>query len=219
MRVLRWEGLSNTRDLGGLPSSRGIQTKWKSIIRSDTPENLSRAGWCSALRYGVRTVIDLRGGDEHSDLNFAQIPSGVHVINLPLEDRTDFEFWGRWDRDLDTTPAYYSEFLRRSPDAICDVLSTISKVKYGAILVHCQVGRDRTGLISLLLLALARVPPQSIARDYELSPRPKCTLAKNVDLNERENMITELVESLDIDRYLSEIGLTRTEIFALKNRL
>ena len=40
----------------------------------------------------------------------------------------------------------------------------------GGIAYHCGVGRDRTGLITMLLLAVANVPAEEIAGDYALSP-------------------------------------------------
>ena len=43
------------------------------------------------------------------------------------------------------------------------------------VLVHCTVGRDRGGLVSLLLLALVGVAPADIADDYELSNPPAAT--------------------------------------------
>ena len=39
----------------------------------------------------------------------------------------------------------------------------------GTILFYCHSGKDRTGIISALLLALVNVPPMLIAEDYILS--------------------------------------------------
>jgi protein-tyrosine phosphatase len=37
------------------------------------------------------------------------------------------------------------------------------------VLVHCGIGRDRAGLVALLLLDLVGVAPADIAEDWELS--------------------------------------------------
>ena len=39
----------------------------------------------------------------------------------------------------------------------------------GGILIHCSAGKDRTGLVTALLLGLVGVPDEIIAADYALS--------------------------------------------------
>jgi protein-tyrosine phosphatase len=50
-------------------------------------------------------------------------------------------------------------------------LRAIAEAAPGGVVFHCGGGRDRTGLIALLLLALADVEPNEIVADYELSNR------------------------------------------------
>ncbi len=46
-RILTWEGSKNVRDLGGLHTCDGRLTRWRSIVRSDTPGRLTDQGWSS----------------------------------------------------------------------------------------------------------------------------------------------------------------------------
>src|SRR6185503_1418115 len=57
----------------------------------------------------------------------------------------------------------------RFPERSARVLSAIASAPAGGVLVHCVGGRDRTGQITMLLLALAGVAPDVIAADYALS--------------------------------------------------
>jgi protein-tyrosine phosphatase len=59
-RILTWEGCVNVRDLGGLNTSDGRQTRWGAVVRSDTPAKLTAAGWAALYAHDVRTVISLR---------------------------------------------------------------------------------------------------------------------------------------------------------------
>lgn len=66
------------------------------------------------------------------------------------------------------TPLYYRPFLDAKPGRIAAVLTAIARV-HGGVIFHCGAGRDRTGLISLLLLSIAGVTPEAIVADYELT--------------------------------------------------
>jgi protein-tyrosine phosphatase len=60
----------------------------------------------------------------------------------------------------------YTIILDHYPDMVAEVLRTIAAVADGAVLIHCQAGKDRTGTIAALLLDLAGVPAAWIAADY-----------------------------------------------------
>ena len=63
----------------------------------------------------------------------------------------------------------YVVLLGQCADAIADAVRALARAPRGAAVIHCQIGRDRTGLISALLLSLAGVPAEAIIRDYALS--------------------------------------------------
>ena len=55
-RVLAWEGCTNVRDLGGLRTCDGRMTRWRAVVRSDSPARLTPAGWSALYAYGIRTM-------------------------------------------------------------------------------------------------------------------------------------------------------------------
>jgi protein-tyrosine phosphatase len=59
-RNLAWEGCYNVRDLGGHATEEGRETRFGSIIRSDSVRNLSEPGWEALADHGVTTIVDLR---------------------------------------------------------------------------------------------------------------------------------------------------------------
>jgi protein tyrosine/serine phosphatase len=166
-RHLDWDGCYNVRDLGGLPTADGRTIRRGAIVRSDAASRLTAAGWAAAQAHGIRTVVDLRDPSEYEH-EAPPRPADLTTIQLPLEDLSDAEFWQRW-RPLCCTPLYYRPFLERFPRQITPVIAAIADAEPGGVLVHCGAGRDRTGLVMLVLLALVNVPPADIAADHALS--------------------------------------------------
>ena len=174
-RILAWDGCKNVRDLGGLNTSTGHKTRWGAVIRSDHPAKLTADGWSALHAHGIRTVISLRTHGLVEDISdIAPRPPDVESMIVEIEDVTDMEFAQKWaSSDLWSTPLYYSEALNRWPQRHAAAIKAIAQAKPGGVLFHCKRGHDRTGIISLLLLALVGVSPEDILADYELSVDPE----------------------------------------------
>ncbi|MEU4404791.1 tyrosine-protein phosphatase [Streptosporangium sp. NPDC023963] len=231
-RHLDWDGCHNVRDLGGMRTADGRETRWGALIRSDAPERLSPAGWRALADHGVRTVVDLRNdGDWRGET--VRRPTGLTTVRVPLDDRGDTEFWSGL-AGLYGTPLYYRPFLERKAERCVAAISAIARAEPGGVVVHCMAGRDRTGLVTLLMLALVGVPAADIAADYELSaerlrplfvklgeadesPRIQAALAR-ANTTARE-VVTATVESLDVESYLRGAGLGDDDLAAARARL
>ena len=233
-RNLDWEGCFNARDLGGLPTTDGRATSWRAVIRSDSLDHLSPKGWSSLRAYGVRTILDLRNDDERESEGEAR-PTDLTTVHVALDDVDDAEFWEYvWSEELDGTPLYYRPFLDRKPERCAAAVAAIARAEPGGVVFHCGGGRDRTGLVSLLLLALVGVPPDEIASDYELSnarlppfwaargwedqrPEIEAILARRQTT--ARALLLELLTSLDAEASLRSAGLGDGEIAAVRARL
>lgn len=201
------------------------------VVCSGAPSRLTAAGWAAAEQYGIRTVIDLRNDDELIP-DLAPRPSSIETRHLPLDGIDDTEFWAEWTSGPQFgTPLYYEAFLERFPERIAGVLGAIAEARPGSVLVHCVAGRDRTGLVGVLLLALAGARPEQIATAYELGASGVGRLpdrsgeAEEIELflrgrgtSSRERII-DLAGSLDVERLLREGGMADDTIAALRARL
>ncbi len=167
LRTVVVDGLSNARDLGGLPLRDGGTTPRGAFIRSERPDRVTAEGWSELRRHGVRTVLDLRQPGERAR-HPSRLPRDVvdlHVDHDALADHPDF--WaGYWDNGLVGTTVYYLPHLATLPERTVDVLSAIATAPDGAVLFHCAGGRDRTGLVAALLLTVAGVEEDAIVADY-----------------------------------------------------
>lgn len=167
-------------------------------MRADSVASLTDEGWRQALDYGVRTVIDLRMQTERDADPPREVP--IESLHLPA--------FGDWDETIEAeidavsaaqpdtpskTAAVYLEFLERFRPNFARAVTAVANAPEGAVIVHCQGGKDRTGLIAAMLLRLAGVGIDAIAEDYALSeihlaPRMDQWLAGAADEEERERI-------------------------------
>lgn len=220
-RILDWEGCINVRDLGGIRTSDGLTTCMGSVIRSDTPARLTEAGWSALYDYGIRTIVTLRThGMLEDELDFTSPYSDIALIQIPIEDVTDEEFVQRWAMtELWATPLYYKDALQRWPERHAAAISAIARAQPGGVLFHCIRGHDRTGLITLLLLALVGAEPDDILADYEMSVDPeRDELLKQHNSSVREALLGA-IDGLDMRDYLIRGGASEADLAILRRRL
>ena len=220
-RQLKLDGCINVRDLGGLSAIDGRKTRWGALVRSDAPSKLTTEGWDALWGHGIRTIISLRteGKTEH-DFDLPYLPAGIEVVSVAIEDLGDAEFLQQWAAtDLWCTPLYYQDTLQRWPQRHADVVSTFAQAQPGGVLIHCSRGHDRTGIISMLMLAMVGVSAEDIVNDYELSPDPERDDILKARNTSSRNVILDTLANLDAETYLLAAGLSRTDLETAKERL
>jgi protein-tyrosine phosphatase len=165
-RSIRFDLVFNVRDLGGLPTDDGGVIRRGTIFRADGVQRLAGADLDRARQLGLRTVVDLRTAGEIE--RSGRFPVEEHPLDwhhLPIMERM-------WSDDELVATAGAVEFLR---DRYLDMLDTggasiariIELVAGGSpLLFHCAAGKDRTGVVTAVLLRLARVPHAEVAADY-----------------------------------------------------
>ena len=219
-RVLVWDGCRNVRDLGGLRTSDGRTTCWRAVVRSDTPARLTAAGWSALYDYGIRTIISLRtDGMQEDELNFTSPYPGLTTVQAAIEDVTDKEFVQQWAAtDLWSTPLYYKDALRRWPERHAAVVSAIARAQPGGVVFHCVRGHDRTGIMTLLLLALVAVAPEEIVADYALSADPERDELLAREHTSVRDVLLSALDGLNIDHYLEMGGASQSDLVAVRQR-
>jgi protein-tyrosine phosphatase len=233
-RHLDWPGCFNVRDLGGLPAAGGGETRSGAVVRADSLERLTDAGWAALVEHGVRTVIDLRNESERGE-DHARRPDEIETINLPLNPDRYRQLEPVPQRGLEfRTPLYYRAHLQRFPELSAAVLRAIARARTGGVAFHCVAGRDRSGLTAMVVLALAGVAGEQIAEDYcltrdRLSPAFAAHGMEDegpvIDafLSERGTTAAEIIlatlSSLDVETQLRAGGLDDDDLLALRARL
>jgi protein tyrosine/serine phosphatase len=196
-RELTWDGLLNVRDLGGHRTEDGGETRYGEVVRADSLHQLTEDGWQSLVEYGIRTVIDLRMDEERE----GDPPSGapIELLHISLFD-DDKEVFREVDAAAEAAPdvaaatrEVYLLFLEHFKANVATAIRAVANAPEGGVVVHCMGGKDRTGLVTALLLALAGVDDEQIAADYALSeerlkPRHELWFAEAETEAERERL-------------------------------
>jgi protein-tyrosine phosphatase len=239
-RLLEWEGCLNARDLGGYATEDGRETRWGTVVRSDCPAALTEAGRAALAGYGVRAIVDLRLPAELADDPNPFAEPGDHGIAY-----TNVSFIDPAAAPPDavsTLAEDYLQMLDRYRQGVAEALAAIARAPDdGAVLVHCAAGKDRTGLISALLLGLVDVPAETIAADYAMTaellrPRERQWL-EGLDPEERaqrEAMLARYAPTAEVmvavleglgerhggvEPYLRSTGLGQDDLDRLRERL
>jgi len=160
-RRIQLAGLLNLRDVGRYPAAGGF-SRWRALLRSDAPHGLTGDDLAILAGLGLRTVLDLRTQPETEvapSMLTGLTDQLVHISilrgdlqSLPLE--------------LD---AIYLYMVRDCAGAIAAAVRVLCAPDALPALVHCSAGKDRTGIVVALVLAVLGVPDQVIAADYALS--------------------------------------------------
>ena len=244
-RELVWDGCLNVRDLGGHPTGNGGETVYGAVVRADSVGRLTTAGWEALVAYGIRTVLDLRGDHEREDDPPGELP--VDVVHVPFLEASEAE-WEEIAAELeslaelpvvDATRDAYLIFLERFKPNVGAALRAVAVAPKGGLVVHCVGGKDRTGLLSALLLHLAGVSTEDIAADYALSeerlrPRHDAWLEAAETKAERRRLeritqtppevISGVFKELErrygsAEAYLRSAGLSDEELASARERL
>jgi protein tyrosine/serine phosphatase len=162
-------GAVNFRDIGGLALDNGGWTAFGKIFRSDALEYLTLQD-IEILRWilDVKSVFDLRGQIEISG-KYRQWTEylDAELMCFPLaEDSNDWESFSDEDRQSLLGKRYLS-YLDTASDQVIDALRLLAQ--YGGLrptVVHCEAGKDRTGVFVAVLLSIIGVTRDEIVRDY-----------------------------------------------------
>lgn len=232
-RRIQLTGMANLRDVGGYPLVGGV-VRWRTLYRSDAPYQLDGQDLAALAGLNLRTVVDLRtqveaemapselGGLAARTMHVSVL--GTDLEGLPLE--------------LD---ALYEYMIEERGDAIVTAIRALCADDALPALVHCSAGKDRTGVVIALILAVLGVPDELIAADYALSANyldPDRTpvigqLGEIAGLDEEliaelmvspPELIGQVLERISAgagsaERYLLDRGLSRVDLEKLRAAL
>jgi protein-tyrosine phosphatase len=152
-------GATNFRDVGGLPAGSG-RTRSGVLFRSGNLRHVDDEGLETLRALGLRRIVDLRDDDEVRHAPSRLTGLDVDVQRLPLFLGSVESFF---ERDI-SLGELYDELISDSPARIVAAVRAIAGAQ--PVLVHCTVGKDRTGVTVAIALAAAGVDRDAVVADY-----------------------------------------------------
>lgn len=216
----------NTRELGGFKTADGSITKNNVYWRSDVPSAPQADDIIKLLSSHITTIIDMRTETER-----AKTPD-------TLSELSEFEYHhfpivegSGVPESLEAVPLSYMTIA--TAENMPKVMKVIAEAEQG-VLFHCTAGKDRTGVVSAIILMTCGADRESIVRDYVISreynhKRLEAFLAAHPEVD--RNIVLANEKSMNgfidlfterfgtVDNYFEEIGLSAEYADMIRNKM
>ncbi len=213
-RALRIDGVSNTRDIGGMEAAEGYRIKQGLVYRGGKLEDITEEGrdfFVNTL--GLKTDLDLR-----------TVGEGGAGVKSPLGDDINY---------INLTGRYYTGGTGISNEegkkAFATEVRLFADPDNYPIYIHCSLGRDRTGTLVMVLQGLLGADKNDLMMDYELSFFSVTGTLDNAGISGMRSTIQATYDYLNsfegdsfaerVESYLLEIGITPEEIASIRSIL
>ncbi len=145
----------------------GGGSAWRRLFRADGLGSLSEADRASLAELGLATVIDLRTSDEATHRGrfpVERVPVRYHEFPLVdvLPTPEDLPSWN----ETAYVAERYRDMVAVGRSALVGAIEVLAAPGALPAVFHCSAGKDRTGVLSALLLAFLGVPDELIVEDY-----------------------------------------------------
>ncbi|GAA2893546.1 tyrosine-protein phosphatase [Microbacterium esteraromaticum] len=232
MTVIDVDGVANVRDVGGMRAGSS-RVRSGVLLRSGHLAQLTAQG-SAVLCERVRHVVDLR-----DDVEVEREPSaliGVRTTRIPLFLGSVGSFFAQ-NMDL---AAMYRHLVDESAPRLVEAVRVIAAGE--PTLVHCTVGKDRTGVTVALALSAVGADRDAVIADYALTASqlppernraivqylrthlPDATNAVQLATESPAPVMAALLADIDerhgsVADYLRAAGMSSTELDALASAL
>ena len=166
-RRLNLKNMFNARDLGGYPTADGKVTKFKVFVRSELPQDLPEEDIQYLKNYGITATVDFRGSFELLEQQSA-LAEVFPYYHRPVSDSTEPPDLTALFSNTKSMIDMYRDMVEEGKAWAKDVLE-MAAAEQGVFLFHCHGGKDRTGVMSCLLLSIAGVSREDIIADYSIT--------------------------------------------------
>lgn len=175
---IRLDGAPNFRDIGGCVNADGRRIKRGVIYRSGELSHLTDRDLATLRQLGVGLLVDLRSLKE-CDVHRSRWPEGMNtekhcaditvdiivngrpIMDMMLEIKTKEEATYIFGQGFGEIPVYCGPALKLVTERVAAGLCPI--------MYHCTNGRDRTGVMSAMLLYMLGAPHDVIVRDFMIT--------------------------------------------------
>ena len=216
----------NTRDLGDYKTRDGIELQKDKFIRSDRQAYPSEKDLEYLKNHKITTIIDMRTPDDCLDKPSAFLKLGdFSYYNYPIQEGSQVP------ESVEAVPESYMKIA--SSPALKDIFNKMAEVETG-VMYNCAAGKDRTGVVTAIILMLCDVKEEDIIYDYMLTKeynkeRFKMAAIHHPDLDiniiiPRESYIRDFMRLFikkygSVEGYFESIGVSKENVERIKKKL
>lgn len=203
-----FEGVFNFRDIGGKRGLGGRIVRTGLIFRSSRFDEITEKGRCRLMNeLRLKTDLDLRKDCEVAHLDGCS-PLGRDVT---------------WKQIA--LGAYDEVFSETGRSQMREALATVFCSSNWPLAFHCKTGKDRTGTLAFVLLALLGVEEETICLDWEMSAFHVPELSR-MDHPSRYDRLKSCFEAMagkgfvqKAECYVLSLGFTMAQIQAFRDAM
>ncbi len=234
-RRIELEGCANFRDLGGYPARDGRTVRWRRLFRSDALHGLTAADIeiLTGHEIDVATAFDLRTHQERERTGWGEWQRGRRFYHVPFV--ASFE-----PAELTTSIGLCDRLLQlfeKSGRCFATTFAALADPATYPAVYFCTAGKDRTGMMSAVILRVLGVPDEVIIEDFALTQaldreelRAKLA-AMGIDREIDPNMLEARPETMAmflseidgryrrVETFLAWAGVSEAQIEAVRNNL
>ena len=205
-KFINVEGVLNFRDIAFFSNT----LKQGMIFRSASLDEITERGISKIKKLKIRSDIDLREPNE-----------GLAGIHSPLKDTNYYCLPGAYYVESGakiTDPKYQANLVK--------VIEELANEENYPLVIHCAIGRDRTGTLAAILEALLGATYEDILMDYEASFFSEAAHKDNANPDDMTNKILEVYNYLNnysssslaenSEKFLLNIGAKKTSLDKIK---
>lgn len=231
---INFKGIVNFRDLGDYPSQFGGYTKQDRIYRSSMLFHDNEADINQMEAMNIQTIIDLRSPKEierHPNFFAHTVPNYLTINLSGNADAGRSLEMSKHNEDLYFMKNRYLEYLVEAKSEIAKLFKTLIEPNALPAVIHCSAGKDRTGVITYLLLSLSGVDIADIIADYQVSYFYIKNDTRIIKEGHQQNIYHSYPEIMaglhqlftekypNIEDYFTDLGFSAPEIDRIKELL
>jgi protein-tyrosine phosphatase len=184
------EKLANFRDLGATRLAEGKIKRGK-LFRSDDLANIDLDEAQRVAAYGVGLIIDLRSASEAAASGRGPLGDfEIDYLNIPLMSEAAaphklFEHKTQGGISCEQMGYWYHALLETASGTLVHALEHIASAEK-PVVFHCVAGKDRTGLLAMVILDILGASQQDSINDYMLTQQVMPSILKRMEFSQSD---------------------------------